>query len=487
MIMEFVSTRNHKLKTTAAKAIIEGLAQDGGLYVPTSLPLLAINELVGLDYHDLALAILSSLFDDFNKEELSVALDKAYGLFDTKEVVPLSTIGDRYLLELYHGPTSAFKDVALTLLPHLLKMAYKQSGCDKKIYILTATSGDTGKAALEGFKDVENTYITVFYPHEGVSEIQYRQMATTAGNNTQVIAARGNFDDCQRLVKKAYNHETFRKYDKVQLSSANSINIGRLFPQIVYYFSSYLQLVKDGRIKMGTKVSFVVPTGNFGNILAGYLAKKMGLPVLHLICASNDNDVLTEFLDTGVYNACRPFYLTTSPSMDILISSNLERLLYFASGDSEMVKGLMDDLSQNGRYQISEELLKKIQSEFRGYCIKQDEVARLIKEAFENDGRLIDPHTAVAYGAAKKYEEEVPVIILSTASPYKFANNVYACIKERAADEYEAMELLAKTSGMPIPKNLSSLKEMPIRHQEVIDIEDGLKTIERKLQELSHD
>lgn len=485
--MEFISTRNDALKTTAAKAVIEGLAIDGGLYVPTSLPKLNPKDLLGMNYHELALNILSSLFTEFPKEELSKAIDKAYGLFDCSEVVPLSSIGDKYLLELYHGPTSAFKDVALTLLPHLLKMAYQKTNCDKKIYILTATSGDTGKAALEGFKDVPNTYITVFYPHDGVSEIQYRQMVATTGNNTQVVAIRGNFDDCQKLVKKAYNHEAFKDYDKVQLSSANSINIGRLFPQIVYYYSSYLKLVKDNRIKIGDNVSFVVPTGNFGNILAGYLAKKMGLPVEDFICASNDNDVLTEFINTGVYNARRPFYLTTSPSMDILVSSNLERLLYFASGDTKMVKDLMDELNNKGHYQISEELLKKIQNEFVAYCIKQDEVAEMIKQAFETDGRLLDPHTAVAYGAAKKYEKKVPTIILSTASPYKFANNVYACLKGKIDNEYEAMELLNGISGMEIPKNLSSLRQMPIRHDLTIDIADGLLTIDRKLKELSND
>lgn len=487
--MEFVSTRNDGLKVSASRAIVEGLSREGGLFTPTAFPHIEVKDLLDKSYQEMAFEVLSALFSEFDKEELRNSINKAYGLFDCDEVVPLSDIGDKHLLELYHGPTSAFKDVALTLLPYLLNMSYKNIACDKKIYILTATSGDTGKAALEGFKDVENTYITVFYPEDGVSQIQRKQMISTTGKNTHVVAIKGNFDDCQKLVKQAYGLDGFRDdYPKVQLSSANSINIGRLAPQIVYYFSSYVNLVNKGKINIGEEVSFVVPTGNFGDILAGYMAKKMGLPVKDLICASNDNDVLTEFINTGVYNRNREFHLTTSPSMDILVSSNLERLLYLVSEDSDLVAKYMNDLNEKGFYQVDGELLSRIQNDFKAYSIKSDEVNELIREAFEKDGRLIDPHTAVAYGAAKKYGLKVPTVILSTASPYKFSSNVYKCFKdEMLSDEYEAMAKLNELSGMRIPKNLSCLKEMEVRHKNVIEIKDGLKTIEDKLKELSHD
>lgn len=480
----FVSSRNKDERCFSKEAIIKGLAEDGGLYTPLNIKdeKIEIEKLLNLSYKEIAYELLSYFFDDFSEEELKKCIDSAYSNnFSSSDVVPISKIGDNFMLELYHGPTAAFKDVALTILPYLLKAAYKEQ--DKKVYILTATSGDTGKAALEGFKNIEDTFITVFYPTKGVSHIQEKQMKTTAGNNVEVIAVNGNFDDCQKLVKKCYEEITS---DKVQLSSANSINIGRLVPQIVYYFKVYVDLLKKEEIKLNEKVNFVVPTGNFGNILAGYFAKILGCPINKLICASNENNVLTDFIKTGIYNRNREFHTTISPSMDILISSNLERLLFILSDyDDKKTASYMRELTETGKYQIDGDLLKKIQEDFISFYCNEENCIKTMKEAYEKDGRLIDPHTSVAYYASKQYQDKYKNIILATASPYKFANNVLNVLcAYKKENEFDAMREVEKLSGEKIPANLKSIESLPDLHNRVIDLEDGIKTVLERIENL---
>lgn len=473
--MLYHSTRDIRLTAPSTRAVLEGIAPDGGLYIcdPASLDF-DWQGALRLDTLSMAAKILSALLPDF--PDMEDIVRKSYaGKFPTADLTPLVPVGDKYVLELYHGPTSAFKDVALSVLPRLIGAAAKAEGMQGDVVILTATSGDTGKAALEGFHDVKSTRIIVFYPYGGVSAVQQAQMATQTGDNVKVCAVRGNFDDAQTGVKQVFAACKGRDLQGAMLSSANSINIGRLAPQVVYYFRAYGDLVKAGRIAPGDKVNFVVPTGNFGDILAGYFAKAMGLPVGRLVCASNANDVLTEFISTGRYDRSRPFYKTTSPSMDILVSSNLERLLFLLSRDSAYVAGLMQQLSADGAYQLSGELLDKLQQDFSCGCCDDQGAADVIGRLWREQHYLCDPHTAVAWSVAEQLDAELrgtgaPTVVLSTASPYKFPAAVLSALGRSGSDsEFRMMDELAQLSGVPIPGNLSGLEGRPVLHKDVID------------------
>ena len=420
--MNYQSTRNHRLQASSAAAVLEGIAADGGLYIRDDLSTMNFDweGLLGEDSLTMSARILSALLPDI--PDMETLVKQGYeGKFETDELMPLAQVGDRYVLELFRGPTSAFKDVALSLLPRLITSAKTVCGVDDEIVILTATSGDTGKAALEGFHDVPGTRIIVFYPHGGVSTVQQAQMATQEGSNVCVCAVRGNFDDAQTGVKNIFAACQDKDLHGVRLSSANSINIGRLAPQVMYYFRAYADLVKAGRIRVGDTVHYVVPTGNFGDILAGYFAKLMGLPVGKLVCASNANDVLTEFLSTGVYDKRRPFHKTTSPSMDILVSSNLERMLYLLSdGDDAYVAGLMRQLRDEGRYQVTDKMLARLHEIFSCACCDDAQAAEVMGRVWREHGYVCDPHTAVAWHAADAFMEQADgalVVVLSTASP----------------------------------------------------------------------
>ena len=494
--MKYISTRNKDKVVASSEAIIQGLAADGGLYTPQTLnQKVDLSSTLKMNYLELAQYILSLFLSDFSHEQIQQCVQNAYqNSFENNEVAPLCKYHDGWLMELWHGPTSAFKDVALTLLPHLLTAAYKNQNENDLISILTATSGDTGKAAINGFADVKNTAITVLYPEIGVSDIQKRQMRTSLGKNVEVIAVKGNFDDCQQIVKEAMKNPVVLNACKhMKLSSANSINIGRLLPQIVYYFDSYTKLVKSGDIQLGDAVNFVVPSGNFGNILAGYLAKKLGLPVKKLVCASNSNNVLTEFIRTGSYNANRAFIPTISPSMDILVSSNLERLLFLLSDHNDvLINQYMISLKEDGHYTISDELRHALQESFTAYDCSEEECKKVIHDTFHNEHILIDPHTAVAVHACHAYKQEsndtTPCIVLSTASAYKFAKDVYAALTGKSCDdEFEAMYALHDYTSVAIPKNLACLKDMPIRFTKVIEKEDALTAIAKRLEDLQHD
>ncbi len=473
--MLYHSTRDIRLTAPSTRAVLEGIAPDGGLYIcdPASLDF-DWQGALRLDTLSMAAKILSALLPDF--PDMEDIVRKSYaGKFPTADLTPLVPVGDKYVLELYHGPTSAFKDVALSVLPRLIGAAAKAEGMQGDVVILTATSGDTGKAALEGFHDVKGTRIIVFYPYGGVSAVQQAQMATQTGDNVKVCAVRGNFDDAQTGVKQVFAACKGRDLQGAMLSSANSINIGRLAPQVVYYFRAYGDLVKAGRIAPGGKVNFVVPTGNFGDILAGYFAKAMGLPVGRLVCASNANDVLTEFISTGRYDRRRPFYKTTSPSMDILVSSNLERLLFLLSRDSAYVAGLMQQLSADGAYQLSGELLDKLQQDFSCGCCDDQGAADVIGRLWREQHYLCDPHTAVAWSVAEQLDAELrgtgaPTVVLSTASPYKFPAAVLSALGRPGSDsEFRMMDELAQLSGVPIPGNLSGLEGRPVLHKDIID------------------
>lgn len=494
--MKYISTRNKDKVVSSSEAILQGLAADGGLYTPQSLDQkVDLSSALKMNYLELAQYILSLFLSDFSHEQIQQCVQNAYqNSFENNEVAPLCKYHDGWLMELWHGPTSAFKDVALTLLPHLLTAAYKNQNENDLISILTATSGDTGKAAINGFADVKNTAITVLYPEIGVSDIQKRQMRTSLGKNVEVIAVKGNFDDCQQIVKEAMKNPVVLNACKhMKLSSANSINIGRLLPQIVYYFDSYTKLVTSGDIQLGDAVNFIVPSGNFGNILAGYLAKKLGLPVKKLVCASNSNNVLTEFIRTGSYNANRAFIPTISPSMDILVSSNLERLLFLLSDHNDvLINQYMISLKEDGHYTISDELRHALQESFTAYDCSEEECKKVIYDTFHNEHILIDPHTAVAVHACHAYKQEsndtTPCIVLSTASAYKFAKDVYAALTGKSCDdEFEAMYALHDYTSVAIPKNLACLKDMPIRFTKVIEKEDALDTIAKRLEDLQHD
>ena len=496
---KFNSTRKNNTIVTSKEAIINGLANDGGLYVPIEIKKYDLKKLYdkslngnNISFQSISKTILSDFFDDLNNTYLLTSIDKAYATFSKADVTPTINIGDDYLLELYYGKTSAFKDVALSLLPYLLTNSQKELNINKRIYILCATSGDTGKAALEGFKNVNGTYITVFYPNNAVSKIQQLQMITTDGNNTNVVSLNDNFDLCQRTVKAIMNdRENILANKNVLFSSANSINIGRLAPQIIYYFKSYFDLVNRKDINFGDKVNFIVPTGNFGDILAGYFAKNMGLPVDRLICASNKNNILTDFLKTGVYDANREFYNTYSPSMDILISSNLERLLYMISNnDKEYIVKLMDNLNQNKKYSIEKSMLNAINDTFLGYYCDNDEILNTINYSYNNYKVLIDPHTACALDALQKFKKEynpsTKNVILSTASPYKFSNVVLKAIdKDKlSTDEFANMMSLYDISKVDIPSNLKKLKELPIVNDNNIKKENAIGYIKNKITEL---
>ncbi len=470
--MIYHSTRSTSLCADSAQAVLQGLAADGGLYVPQALPAFDWKKCLEGSAMDMSAQILSALLPEIpNMEEL---VKKAYtGKFASDELTPTVAVGDKFVLELFHGPTSAFKDVALCMLPQLLTAARGVKGVEENILILTATSGDTGKAALEGFKDVDGIDICVFYPDGGVSQVQRAQMVTQEGSNVTVCAVKGNFDDAQTGVKQIFSACQGKNMGK-RLSSANSINIGRLAPQIMYYFKSYRDLLDAGRIKLGDEVNFSVPTGNFGDILAGYLAKKLGLPVGKLICASNANNVLTDFIRTGTYDRRRPLYKTTSPSMDILVSSNLERLLYLMTGDTALVADLMGKLNSEGAYTVPAELLSAIQDRFwADYC--DDNGARTIMgKVWADHHYLCDPHTASGWAAAENYVNQTgdnrPMVVLSTASAYKFPEAVLNAIGETpAGDGFDQMEQLNAVTKVAIPKNLANLRAKPQLHSGVIE------------------
>ena len=491
---KYVSTRGQQRPLDFCDTILQGIGSDGGLLVPDfELDQKDLKALQHLSYVDMATEIMTSFVGEQEKEEMRALCQKAYGqnLFP-QEVVPVKQAGDVFIAELFQGPTAAFKDMALSLLPHFMTYSLKKKGEQRKVMILAATSGDTGKAALEGFKDVDGTYIQVFYPVDGVSPIQKQQMVTQTGNNVDVVGIQGNFDDAQRAVKQAFQSSTLKDLcdeHHVFLSSANSINIGRLIPQIVYYFYSYMTLVNKDEIRLGESVHFTIPSGNFGNCLAGVLAKKMGLPIQKFIVASNKNNILTDFFRSGKYDARREFYKTNAPAMDILVSSNLERLVYMMAQDSQKVKSYMDDLNQNGVYEISSDLLEKIQDVFKAGWLNEDEVLDTIKTCFEQTGYLLDTHTAIGYGVYKEYQkasgDETKTIILATASPYKFADSVYKALTDQSLSEYQAIEAVYEKTGVDIPKPLVQLDQKEILHQKVIDKDDIIYEISQKIKELS--
>ncbi|MHC1683306.1 MAG: threonine synthase [Clostridiaceae bacterium] len=467
--MFYRSTRGDEKTFSSVEAIVKGIADDGGLFVPVSFPELKISleELLKLDYKDIAFEVIHSFFDEFTEEELKGAIDKAYGKFSTPAVAPVSKVGEEFFLELYHGPTFAFKDIALTLLPYLMTMSAKKLKSDKEIVILTATSGDTGKAALEGFADVDGTRIIVFFPEEGVSEVQKLQMVTQKGKNVSVVGIEGNFDDAQRGVKEILGNDSLGELlsrNNMAFSSANSINIGRLVPQIVYYFTSYSDLIKKGEIKLGDKLNFVVPSGNFGNILAGYYAKKLGLPINNLICASNKNRVLTDFLNSGTYDKNREMYLTNSPSMDILVSSNLERYLYeICDQNPTKTKELMEALNSNGKYEIDDKMKNNLKNFFGGFCDEESTLSA-IKNVYDEYDYLMDTHTAVAHHVYNQYKtkhnDETKTVIVSTASPFKFAESVCKGleIEDKNLAEFDHIYLLAEKTNTELPDALKELK-----------------------------
>ena len=480
--MQYQSTRDKSIVTTSAEAIKMGISPDGGLFVPQEMPALSHDQILALaelNYNARAVEILKLFLTDFTSDEIKECVDKAYNKekFETENIAPIYKLNNEvYFLELWHGPTCAFKDMALQILPHLLTKSLSKTGEDKEIVILVATSGDTGKAALEGFKNVEGTRIIVFYPDKGVSEIQKLQMITQEGNNVAVAAVEGNFDDTQNGVKAIFTDEAYKgllEEKNYKFSSANSINWGRLVPQIIYYFSAYADLLKNEEITPEEKINVVVPTGNFGNILAAYYAKEMGLPIHKLICASNANNVLTEFINTGVYNRKRAFMTTTSPSMDILISSNLERLLFSITGqDCARLRHWMQELKDNGRYEIADVTKQKMKELFwAGYC-DDEETFKTIKETAQNDSYVIDTHTAVGKNVYDQYVQETDdrtkTIIASTASPFKFTQSVITALMSeevlQGKTEFELLEILSEKSGVRTPKSLSELDEKAILH-----------------------
>lgn len=493
MNLMYNSTRNKQETVTASQAILKGLANDGGLFVPAAIPALDkdIAELANMSYQEVAYEVMKLYITDFTEEELKNCINRAYdSKFDTKEIAPLVKKDGAYYLELFHGATIAFKDMALSILPHLLTTSAKKNNVKNEIVILTATSGDTGKAALAGFADVEGTSIIVFYPKNGVSPIQEKQMITQKGANTKVVGITGNFDDAQSGVKAMFNNKDLaERMDKAgyQFSSANSINIGRLVPQIVYYVYAYSRLVKNGEIKAGDKMNVVVPTGNFGNILAAYYAKNMGLPIDKLVCASNDNKVLYDFFQTGTYDKNREFILTTSPSMDILISSNLERLIYkIAGNDADKCADLMKALSTKGVYDITEDMKANL-NDFVGGYTDEAKTAATIKAMYDKEGYIMDTHTAVASGVYKDYAEKsgdkTPTVIASTASPYKFTRSVMNAIDSKydSMGDFELVDELCKLSGVKVPNAIEEIRTAPVLHDIVCDSDKMQDTVEKIL------
>ena len=475
--MQFFSTRDRNRVVSASQAIAQGLSDEGGLFVPQSFPQVDVQAICGLEYPEMAAAIVGQYLTDYSQQFLAEAAKATYGEAFGGKAGYLAPVSDSvYSLELWHGPTCAFKDYALQLMPKLLVEAKKNLNRTEKTLILVATSGDTGKAALDGYHDIPGVEIAVFFPTGGTSEIQRLQMATQEGENVAVYAVRGNFDDAQTGVKRVFGDEAIvaeLAKRNIRLSSANSINWGRLVPQIVYYFAAYAQLLKAGKIAFGDKVDFCVPTGNFGDILAGYYAKQMGLPVGKLVCASNENNVLTDFLTTGTYTAKREFFKTTSPSMDILVSSNLERLLYHVTGSDTEVAALMKSLAETGSYTVRPETLRTIQESFACGWSSEEQVAEEIRARYEQDGYLCDTHTAVAFHVAAQHKRDgVPMVVLSTASPFKFPRSVLEALGQTApANDFEAMQQLEEITGRTAPASLSALRRKAERFNTVIDPE----------------
>lgn len=493
--MDYISTRSSR-RASAAQAIAAGLSPDGGLFLPETLPVFHLEDLramEGMDYTGRAVEVLSRFLSGFSREELTEYVGSAYASPKfPASAAPVVSLGETHILELFRGPTCAFKDFALQLLPFLLTASLRKTGSKETAVILVATSGDTGKAALEGFADVENTKICVFYPEGGTSEMQRLQMVTQTGSNVMVFAAAGNFDDAQNGVKAIFTDQTLAAELKEKgflLSSANSINWGRLAPQIAYYFSAYCDLRLRGALPEGGRMNVAVPTGNFGNILAAYLAKLCGLPIGKLICASNRNNVLTDFITTGIYDRNRDFYMTTSPSMDILISSNLERLLYLLSGrDPKKVTGYMQALAQRGRYAVDAPLLEKLQAEFVSGCADDAQTAREIKAVYDRTGYLCDPHTAVAYQVYEEYAassgDHTPTVIASTASPFKFADSVLGALGETpGGDPFQRLSQLSAVTGLSVPPALASLANKPARFSCVLVPSDMQQAVKAWLSE----
>lgn len=490
----YKSTRSGQNTITASQAILKGLAEDGGLFVPTAIPKLSVSveELSKMSYQETAYAVMKEFLTDFTKEELMDCIEKAYdSKFDTEEIAPLVNADGTYFLELFHGKTIAFKDMALSILPHLLTTSARKNNVKNEIVILTATSGDTGKAAMAGFADVAGTRIVVFYPKGGVSPIQEKQMLTQKGENTHVIGIKGNFDQAQSGVKEIFgNKELEEEMARAgfQFSSANSINIGRLVPQVVYYVYSYAKLVENEQIQNGEKINVVVPTGNFGNILAAFYAKNMGIPIAKLICASNDNKVLFDFFQTGVYDRNREFILTTSPSMDILISSNLERLIYKLAGeDAEKNAQYMKDLSGEGKYEITSDMKAQLE-DFYGNFATEAETAETIHKLYDQTGYIIDTHTAVAAAVYNKYKEETKdetkTIIASTASPFKFTRSVMNAIdQEKYSDmsDFELVDELSTIGKVDVPDAIEEIRDAQIRHNTVCEVGDMEKEVKKFL------
>lgn len=493
MNLVYHSTRNSEETATASEAILKGLTSDGGLFVPDSIPKLnvSLEDLTQMSYQEIAYAVMKEFLTDFTEEELKTCINNAYdSKFDTEEIAVTKKVDGAYYLELFHGATIAFKDMALSILPHLLVTSARKNNVKNEIVILTATSGDTGKAALAGFADVPGTKIIVFYPKSGVSPIQEKQMVTQKGDNTYVIGIKGNFDDAQTGVKKMFSNKELAKVmndNGFQFSSANSINIGRLVPQVVYYVKAYADLLKQGALKAGEPMNVVVPTGNFGNILASYYAKQMGIPIGKFVCASNKNKVLFDFFEIGKYDRNREFYVTTSPSMDILISSNLERMIYrIAGNDAKQCAKFMAALTKDGEYVITDAMKAEL-SEFFGAFGSEEETAVKIKEVYDKEGYVMDTHTAVAAVAYDKYkaatgDDKTPTVIASTASPYKFTRSVMDAIDPAydAEDDFELVDELNKVSKTAIPKAIEEIRTAPVLHDTVCEtagMEDEVKKI----------
>jgi len=493
MNLVYHSTRNSEETATASEAILKGLTSDGGLFVPDSIPKLnvSLEDLTKMSYQEIAYAVMKEFLTDFTEEELKTCINNAYdSKFDTEEIAVTKKVDGAYYLELFHGATIAFKDMALSILPHLLVTSARKNNVKNEIVILTATSGDTGKAALAGFADVPGTKIIVFYPKSGVSPIQEKQMVTQKGDNTYVIGIKGNFDDAQTGVKKMFSNKELAKVmndNGFQFSSANSINIGRLVPQVVYYVKAYADLLKQGALKAGEPMNVVVPTGNFGNILASYYAKQMGIPIGKFVCASNKNKVLFDFFETGKYDRNREFYVTTSPSMDILISSNLERMIYrIAGNDAKQCAKFMAALTKDGEYVITDAMKAEL-SEFFGAFGSEEETAVKIREVYDKEGYVMDTHTAVAAVAYDKYkaatgDDKTPTVIASTASPYKFTRSVMNAIDPAydAEDDFELVDELNKVSKTAIPKAIEEIRTAPVLHDTVCEtaaMEDEVKKI----------
>lgn len=489
MAVLYGSTRGNGEKITASMAILKGLAEDGGLFVPDSIPALDVplKELLGKSYQEIAYQVMSRLLTDFTEEELRNCINKAYdSKFDVPEIAPLVKKGNSYYLELFHGSTIAFKDMALSILPHLLTTAAKKNGVTNEIVILTATSGDTGKAAMAGFADVPGTRIIVFYPKDGVSPVQEKQMLTQKGENTAVVGIYGNFDDAQTGVKNIFNDKEMKEKlagAGFQFSSANSINIGRLVPQIAYYVYAYLRLMEAGEIQENEQINVVVPTGNFGNILAAYYAKEMGIPIARFICASNENKVLYDFFRTGCYDRNRDFRLTNSPSMDILISSNLERLIYkIAGNDAEKNRNFMEQLGAEGKYEITEEMKEKLR-EFYGNYANEEETAQTIRQVYEETGYVLDTHTAVGKAVYEKYKKDTQdntkTVIASTASPFKFTRSVMTAIDKKYEDmeDFQLVDELSELAKIPVPQAIEEIRTAEIRHNTTAQVSQMAETV----------